>query len=91
MRVNFSVISVLNSEDKTDSFALDGNIIKTKITRRHLETVEQVPRRFVSLCVVHTIFEVSHFEFTILVHGHESLFNKDRLIKELFFSREFLK
>ena len=85
MRVDLSIISVLDGKHDVHSAAFQDIIFKTEIPCRHLENVKDVFGDLVFWNIwVHYILERPHFVHAFFVLRHEILLNQYFFIKKAF-------
>lgn len=92
VRVNFSVVALLDTEHEVDSAALKNRIIDAKVPSCALETVQNVAWDIVGVDVrVHDITHVLHLEVAVAISFHEALLEEHLLVKEAFFAGKCLE
>ena len=92
MRIDLSIVPVLDTESKVDPSTFENILIDSKIPCRHLETMEDISRNLIFwYTFMHNILEVPHLPYTFTVLLHKSFLEQHLLIEEMFLSCDFLE
>ena len=92
MRVNFSIVALLDAEHEVDPPSLKNLVGDAEIPRRALEAVKYVARvLFKGHVLVHDIPHVLHFKVAVPVRVHKALLEKNLLVKEAFLAGKLLE
>ena len=92
MRVDLSIVPMLDTEGEINPPALQNILINTKIPCRHLEAMKDVIWDLILwYTFMHDIFEVSHFPVTITVLLHKAFLEKHLFVEEMFLPGDFLE
>lgn len=83
VRVDLTVVAVLDGECDVHPAAFEDVLLKSKVPRRHLPHMQDVLRDvFLLDSLVHDILEVFHLVDTLIVLGHVAIRDENLLIKE---------
>ena len=93
MRVDFTIVTVLDTEANMNAPSLEHVVIETDVPGCHLEHMQQVLGNVLVLDrLIHDVTKGSHFILAILgVSLHEALCLQDALVEEAFVARQLLE
>lgn len=92
MRIDLSIVALLNTEHEVDTSPLEDVLLNAKVPRGHLEAMQQVRGNFRRVAVrIHDVTNVFHLELVVTVDIHEALLEKDLLVEEFLFTRQNLE
>ena len=92
MRVNLTIVPMLDSEAQMDTPSLEHVICETHIPSSHLEHVEDVLRDFLlGHVLVHDVLQVAELKVALGVLVHEAFLNEHALIEKALVSGKLLE
>lgn len=92
MRVDFTVIALLDTEHEVDPAPLEQGLVNAEVPRCALEAMQKVGRHSlgVHFWVTH-ISHVLHLELLVAIQVHKALLKEDFFVQEAFVSSQFLE
>ena len=89
VRVDLSIVSLLDTEHEIDSSAAQYGIIDSEVPRRSLEAMENVGwDLFVFNVLFHHITHLLHGEFSLSVRFHETFLEQNLFIEQAFLTHK---
>ena len=89
MRVDFTIVSVLDAEHEVDTSTTQVVSLDAKVPSCDLKAVQNIAGNLFRVnTLVHDITHIAHLEFFFTIELHETFLEEDFLIKEAFFTSQ---
>lgn len=91
VRVDLTIISVLDAEHEIDSTTSQVVSLDTEVPSRDLETVQKIAGNLIRInALVHDITHVAHLKVLVTIQLHETFLEEDFFIEEAFLASQRL-